>query len=311
MAGTSTITAPDWIAVDWGTSALRVWALGRDGDVLEKAVSQEGMGGLAPADYEPVLINHIRSWLPETAARSVPVIVCGMAGAKQGWKDAGYRQAPCAVSSGSEMPRVSTRDARLSVSILPGICQMEPADVMRGEETQLAGLVARLGPVDTIVCLPGTHSKWVRLEGGRIAGFRTFMTGELFSVIVSHSILRHSIAPEGENTAAFAKAVKAMLDDPAGLTGALFAIRASGLVGQADGAAARSRLSGLLIGAELAATRPQWAGRSVYLVGSGTLNDAYVAALEAAGAHPVREDAEALTLAGLKQARAAMLEAQS
>lgn len=304
-------TAPDWIAVDWGTSTLRIWALGRDGEVLAKAVSQEGMGGLGPTDYEPVLVNHIRRWLPESAARSVPVIVCGMAGAKQGWKDAGYRQAPCAVFAGGEMTRVPTRDARLSVSILPGVCQMEPADVMRGEETQLAGLAATLGPVDATVCLPGTHSKWVRLEGGRIAGFRTFMTGELFSVIASHSLLRHSIAPEGENAAAFAEAVEDMLADPAGLTGALFAIRASGLVGKADGAAARSRLSGLLIGAELAATRPQWAGRSVHLVGSGALIDAYAAALETAGASPVREDAEALTLAGLKQARAAMLETQS
>ena len=137
------------------------------------------------------------------------------------------------------------------------------------------------------------------------------MTGELFSVLASHSILRHSIALEGENAAAFTGAVKDMLADPAGLTGALFSIRASGLLGQADGAVARSRLSGLLIGAELAATRPQWADRSVHLVGSGTLIDAYATALEMAGANPVREDAEALTLAGLKQARAGMLEAQS
>jgi len=311
MAGSSTITAPDWIAGDWGTSTLRVWALGREGDVLATAASQEGMSGLAPADYEPVLMSHVRTWLPETAARSVPVIVCGMAGAKQGWKDAGYRQAPCAASSGGGIIRVPTRDARLSVSILPGVCQMEPADVMRGEETQLAGLAATLGPVDATVCLPGTHSKWVRLEGGRIAGFRTFMTGELFSVIAGHSLLRHSIAPEGENAAAFAEAVEDMLADPAGLTGALFAIRASGLVGKADGAAARSRLSGLLIGAELAATRPQWDGKPVHVVGSGALSDAYASALETAGASPVREDAEALTLAGLIQARAAMLETQS
>ncbi len=311
MAGSSSITGTDWIAVDWGTSSLRVWALGRDGDVLAKAVSQEGMGGLAPADYEPVLMAHIRTWLPETAVRSVPVIVCGMAGAKQGWKEAAYRVAPCAAVPEGEMIRVPTRDARLSVHILPGVCQLDPADVMRGEETQLAGLAANLGPLDATVCLPGTHSKWVRLEGGRIAGFRTFMTGELFSVIAGHSILRHSIAPEGENATAFAKAVEDMLADPAGLTGALFAIRASGLVGRADGAAARSRLSGLLIGAELAATRPQWDGKPVHLVGSGSLNDAYATALKTAGASPVRQDAEALTLAGLTQARAAMLEIQS
>lgn len=311
MADRGSVAGLDWIAVDWGTSTLRIWALGRDDTVLASAVSQEGMGSLAPGDYEPVLVSHIQNWLPETTTSPVPVIVCGMAGAKQGWKEASYRQMPCSAVSSGDLTHVSTGDPRLAVSIVPGVCQMEPADVMRGEETQLAGLAARLGSFDATVCLPGTHSKWACLENGRIAGFRTFMTGELFSIIASHSILRHSIASEGENIIAFSSAVEEMLADPASLTGALFEIRASGLLGGMDGFAARSRLSGLLIGAELAAMRSQWNGRSVHLVGAGDLVDAYAMSLEAAGARPVREEVEALTLAGLRQVRAAMLEAQS
>ena len=171
MTGSSSINGPDriaadWIAVDWGTSTLRVWALGRDGSVVAKAVSEEGMSGLGPAEYEPVLMNHVRAWLPETPVRSVPVIVCGMAGAKQGWKDAGYRQAPCAAFTGGEMTRVPTRDPRLSISILPGVCQMNPADVMRGEETQLGGLAARLGRWTRPSACPGhTASGFVRKVG--------------------------------------------------------------------------------------------------------------------------------------------------
>lgn len=300
------IADPDWIAVDWGTSSLRVWAVGRDGRVLAKAASQDGMGTLAPDGYEHALLKLAGSFLPENPERPVPVVVCGMAGAKQAWTEAAYRAVPCEPVAVEQMMPVPTRDPRLSVSIVPGLCQMTPANVMRGEETQLAGLVSRLGAVDATICMPGTHSKWVQLEAGRVASFSTFMTGELFAVISADTILCKTIAAQGEDREAFLGAVNEMLDDPGGLTGVLFSIRAGALLTGLDGAAARSRLSGLLIGAELAATRAQWVRRTVHLVGSGPLAEAYSVALESAGAKPVQEDAEALTLAGLAQVRGLM-----
>lgn len=311
MAGQTSICGPDWIAVDWGTSSLRVWAIGRDGSVLARRSSQRGMDSLTRDGYEGALSRLIDDFLPADIASPVPVIVCGMAGAKTGWAEAGYRQAPCEPLAMDGMIGVQTRDRRIAVRILPGLRQNAPADVMRGEETQLAGLVSRIGTQRAIACLPGTHSKWVRLDGGQVEAFTTFMTGELFALLATHSILRHSVAEREEDRTAFQRAVREILREPQMLTAALFSIRASSLLEGFDGAAARSRLSGLLIGAELAATRPLWQGNSVHLVGADGLADAYAMALEAAGGRSVREDAEQMTLAGLAVARNLIGEAVS
>lgn len=300
------IAGLDWIAVDWGTSALRVWAIGRDGDVLTRASSQEGMGTLAPDGYEPALLRLVGDWLPERPDRPLPVVVCGMAGARQGWAEAAYRTVPCTPVAGGGATSVATRDPRLAVVIVPGLCQTDPPDVMRGEEVQLAGLIARLGTVDATACMPGTHSKWAQIEGGRIAAFTTVMTGELFALLATHSVLRHSVGVAGESRDAFLGGVADMLSNPGRLTASLFSIRAASLLTSTAPEASRSRLSGLLIGAELAAMRERWEGRRVHLIGSGSLAAAYAVALEGIGGAPIVEDAEALTLAGLRLARQAM-----
>jgi 2-dehydro-3-deoxygalactonokinase len=303
MAGREALTKPDWIAVDWGTSALRIWAIGREGSVVAKAASDDGMGKLRPDEFEPALLSLIGHWLP-TDGRTMSVTVCGMAGARQGWVEAAYRQTPCAPVASGHLTPVRTGDRRIAVNIIPGLSQDDPPDVMRGEETQLAGLVARLGLAEATVCMPGTHSKWVRVERGQVADFTTFMTGEAFSLFASQSVLRHSLDAEGEDRDAFLSGVADMLQEPERLTAALFGIRAGGLLRNTGAAVARSRLSGLLIGVELAAARSRWEGKVVHLVGARPLSQAYAAALEHAGARPVIEDAEALTLAGLAAAHA-------
>lgn len=296
----------DWIAVDWGTSSLRAWAIGPDGAVLARGSSADGMGSLKPDGYEPALLRIIGPWLQATTA-PMPVVVCGMAGARQGWREAPYRSVPCAPVAGDGLMPVETGDRRLAVRIVPGLSQADPADVMRGEETQLGGLAAKLGARDATVCMPGTHSKWARIEAGVVASFRTFMTGELFAIAAAHSVLRHSVAETGGDEPAFIEAVGEMLDRPELLTGALFSVRARSLLSGIGKEAGRARLSGLLIGAELGATRDLWQGRRVHLVGAPALVDAYALALRHAGGDTVLEDAEALTLAGLKAARAASL----
>jgi 2-dehydro-3-deoxygalactonokinase len=299
MSEESALTDLDWIAADWGTSALRVWAIGGDGAVIASAASDDGMGKLEPEEFEPALLKLVGGWLPGGEGLAVPVIICGMAGAKQGWAEAPYRSVPCAPVKPGHLTEVTTKDPRMAVSIIPGLSQADPPDVMRGEETQLAGLIAGTGSGDAIVCMPGTHSKWVRLENSRVTEFTTFMTGEAFSLFAGQSVLRHSVDTIDEDRDAFLSGVAELLDKPEHLTSLLFGIRAGSLLAGMNAAQSRSRLSGLLIGGELAATRPLWSGREVHLVGSSSLAGNYAMALQQAGARPVVEDAEALNLAGL------------
>ena len=148
-----------WIAVDWGTSRLRVWRM--DGaSALDRAASDKGMAGLARAAFEPALLALIEPWL----ADAHDVIACGMVGAKQGWVDAPYRSAPCTAAA-TDLATAPTTDPRMTVRIAPGVSQTSPPDVMRGEETQIAGFLMDLPDFDGVVCLPGTHTKWVHVRG--------------------------------------------------------------------------------------------------------------------------------------------------
>ena len=176
------MNAPDWIAVDWGTTNVRAWGLTSDGVVSCEASSSKGMGRLKPAEFESALLELVGSWLPQE--RRTSVLACGMVGARQGWIEAPYRQAPCAPVRAGEVVHPPTGDARLYVAILPGVSQTQPhADVMRGEETQIAGFLSERSHFDGVICLPGTHTKWVRIHAGEIVRFQTFMTGELFDLL--------------------------------------------------------------------------------------------------------------------------------
>lgn len=293
--------AVDWIAVDWGTSHLRTWALGRDGAVLAEAQSDDGMERLAGGDFESALLALVAPWL-DPAAASVPVLACGMVGSRQGWAEAPYRPVPCAALAPA-LTEAPVRDARLRLWIVPGVRQDSPADVMRGEETQIAGFLAAEPGFDGVLCLPGTHSKWVRISAGEIVSFQTFVTGELFAVLGRHSVLRHSLDPQGWDAAAFAAALDDAMSRPERLAARLFAIRAEHLLHGLSGGAARARLSGALIGAELAAARPYWLGQDVVVIGAAEVSGIYAAALAAQGLAPRCLDAGTATRAGLTALR--------
>lgn len=296
----------DWIAVDWGTSRLRVWAMDAAGAVLARAASDQGMGVLASGEFEGALLALIAPWLGDAR---MPVVVCGMAGAREGWRQAAYRAAPCAPMAAGGLTPVPTSDPRLDVRIVPGLSQQSPPDVMRGEETQIAGFLHADPGFEGVACLPGTHSKWVDIQGGKIVRFQTFLTGELFELLADKSILRHTLASEETDEVAFDAAARwALVDGPA-VTAQLFGLRASALLNGPDPAAARARLSGLLIGSELCAARAYWMGRKVHLIGAGAVADRYARALTASGCSLARIDAEALTLAGLHLARNLMTDA--
>ncbi len=293
------MTQPDWIAVDWGTSNLRVWAMTDDGRELGHRQSNAGMAGLEPGQFEPELLALIGDWLGRA---KMPVICCGMAGAKQGWHEAPYRNTPCALLAADRITHVPTKDPRLRVYILPGIKQTQPADVMRGEETQLGGLLSLEPDFDGVVCLPGTHTKWVHISAREIISFATFMTGELFSLLANNSVLHHAVSADGWDRHAFIEAVNLSLSSPAKTSANLFSLRAESLISGLSAVQARSRLSGLLIGLELAGARPYWLGRRVVVLGRGDLVKAYDHALTAQGLSPEPQDGAALSRLGLNAA---------
>ncbi|WP_103224890.1 2-dehydro-3-deoxygalactonokinase [Roseibium marinum] len=287
----------DWIAVDWGTTNLRIWAIDGSGKTIAHRSSAKGMGKLAPHEFEPALLDLTEDLLSE--GRGTAVIVCGMAGSRQGWAEAPYKTTPCPPPTIGDATIVATRDARLDVRILPGIKQLEPADVMRGEETQIAGFLAGDPEFKGLLCLPGTHTKWVFLDGGRITAFTTFMTGELFALLSGQSVLRHGLSQQDMDMDAFRKAVGDMDKEPARLAAELFGVRAAGLIAGLGPEQARGRLSGLLIGVELAAVRQDIANLPIAILGSDTLARTYRTALESLGHSAGLLDADTITLKGL------------
>ncbi|MCR8827609.1 2-dehydro-3-deoxygalactonokinase [Pseudosulfitobacter koreensis] len=289
----------DWIAVDWGTTHMRVWLMSRGGGMIEARSSDRGMGALAPEGYEPALLALISDVLDDAP---MPVVICGMAGARQGWAEAPYATVPCAPPDPRQGRRVQTEDARLQVIILPGVSQSSPADVMRGEETQIKGLIATHPGFDGVACLPGTHTKWAHLSAGEIVSFQTFMTGEIFALLSQQSVLRHSVALNGWDDDAFKTAVDEAMSRPQAVAAKLFGLRAAALLGGLGEVEARARLSGLLIGIELAAARPYWLGQQVALIGAAYSADAYEVALSAQGVPVLRQNPTDMTLAGLSAA---------
>ena len=290
------------VAGDWGTSSLRVWALSATGSVLGERRSDEGMGRLRLGDFEPALRRHLAALPLDRAPVPLPVVLCGMVGARQGWREAPYVDVPADTLAICDRA-LAVPAAGLDVRILPGLADRRDGleDVMRGEETQLLGLFQREPELSGLVCMPGTHSKWVRLETGRVTGFSTMMTGELFALLGQHSVLRHSLNGDAgsgaPDSAAFLRGVARGLAEPGRLISALFGVRAATLLHGTTGAAAADMLSGLLIGAEIAGGATH--ASSVTLVAEGALAALYARALALAG-HAVHSvDAAATTRRGL------------
>lgn len=298
-------SAPAVAAVDWGTTRLRAWLIGVSGEVLAERRGDDGLISAREKGFAGVLEGHLAAM---GAPPSLPVIICGMAGSRQGWLEAPYVDVPApigAILAGAARVPVQGRDIR----IVPGLAQRlaDAPDVMRGEETQLAG-AGLPASGRHLVCMPGTHSKWVVVEDGAVAGFGTWPTGELFSVLAEHSILRHSL---GEHRAAvtadsafFRQWCERALAEGGDVISKLFAIRAAGLLQDLGAADAAACLSGLLIGGEIASARRRYGagGASVVLVASGALGALYGAALDIAGLAVRIVDADEAVRAGLVEA---------
>lgn len=286
-----------WIAADWGNTNLRLWALGDADEVVAERMVERGFSGLEPSQWEPLLLEACGDLLAPD--RETDVLICGAAGSRGGWREAPYRKVPCTPNGGAEAVRVPVSDSRLAVHILPGINQLDPPAVMRSEETQVAGFLAGTPDFDGVVCLPGTHTKWVHVSAGEVVSFMSAMTGELFSLLSGQSILRRTIAAEGHDEAAFLEGVEASFRDPGKLSNALISLRAQAILAGLDPVAGRSRLSGLLVGADLTAARFYWLGRDVAVVGAEPIASHFATALKAQGVAVRTADGKQMALAGL------------
>jgi 2-dehydro-3-deoxygalactonokinase len=292
-----------YVAVDWGTSSFRLWLVDQAGNALEERRSHEGMMVAGKPGFAAVLQSHLQA---VGAADGLPVVVCGMAGARQGWVEAGYVDTPARLASIPEHA-VPVPGQDRDIRILPGIAQRDPKapDVMRGEETQLLGALGVDTANDATVCMPGTHSKWVRVNGGTVERFATFMTGELFGAVSRETILSHAVtgADEAEDIDAFSSAVMAAFEWPAFAANLLFQVRSGQLLYGGKPSSAREKISGTLIGLELAAgLAGEIPNTGITLIASGRLQRLYQLAFETVSVPVLSIGAEDAVRRGLSMA---------
>jgi 2-dehydro-3-deoxygalactonokinase len=284
------------IALDWGTTRARAYLISGTGEVLERRLADQGIqsvpAGGYPAAFE-ALAGDFRRAQPEAK-----VVLAGMVGSRNGWIEAPYVPCPASPEDIAAAGMHATLSDGTQATILPGLsCDLGAFDVMRGEETLIVGL----GLADGIACLPGTHSKWAQVEGGRITGFASFMTGEVYGLLREQSILSRLAEPadpagEAEGTARGLAAVSR----PGGLLNAAFAARTEVLAGRMPGSAIGPYLSALLVGTEIAAARAMYGEfGTVHLVADGVMAKSYGAALAAAGLATQLTSPEVAFIAGV------------
>lgn len=295
------------IALDWGTSSLRAYRLGAAGETLEERSLPLGIMQLdgSEAGFERALDQACGDW--QRASAEAPMIACGMIGSAQGWREARYVDAPLGAEELGASLHSIERSCGMPLWVVPGVIQRgDLPDVMRGEETQVFGLLD--GDTDhgapLLIGLPGSHSKWVTAEGGELTQFQTFMTGEVYQALLGHTILgRTAVVGDSFNTAAFERGLRVArsIEGLAGPLATIFSSRTLVLTGELSGEAQADYLSGLLIGHELAAMtcvhKPP-PSQSIVLIGNSTLCARYLWALEYFGFESLRFAPEA-TAAGL------------
>lgn len=275
------------IAIDWGTSGFRAYRLDSQGNILDSRAAAKGILSVPAGGFPPVLEQQVGDWIAQGES---PIVMSGMVGSRQGWVEVPYVQCPAGlaeIAAATREVRWQGEGKRRRAWIVPGVSCRDAAgvhDVMRGEEVQVLG--ASL--VEGLVCLPGTHSKWVVVANNKIMRFSTYMTGELYAVLKQHSILGRMMEQGEPDSSAFAEGVKRS-GEGGGLLHHLFGVRTRGLMGELGPAATASYLSGILIGHELRA----FDVKKVYLLGTPELAALYAQAAAALGIETKALDPEA------------------
>jgi 2-dehydro-3-deoxygalactonokinase len=255
------VATPTLIAADWGTTSFRAYLVAADGTIVARTASKDGILAVKDGRFEDVLRSAVGAWRAEHPG--LPILMSGMIGSRQGWVEAPYVRCPAGVADiAAHLVRVPASSLD-RVWLVPGLDTRDASgrpDVMRGEEVQVFGCAQRLAfgepaaaRASKNIVLPGTHSKWVTVEDGRITGFRTFMTGEVFAALKDHTILGRLMTGTAPNADGFERGVRAARDGggPGWLLGALFSVRSLGLFDMLPADALADYLSGLLIGSEI------------------------------------------------------------
>jgi 2-dehydro-3-deoxygalactonokinase len=291
------------LGLDWGSTRLRAYRFDGAGGVAEARALPWGSRQLPAGGFAEAFAQAVEGW------PRVPVLACGMVGSRGGWREVPYLDTPCRLDAlGGSLTALDAPDGR-TVHIVPGLRDPAGPDVIRGEETQVAGVLAQTPALagDVRLLMPGTHSKWVRVGDGAVAGFTTVMTGELFALLRGHSVLGAGLPEGGSDEEAFARGVAAAkASGSAGGLSRLFSARALMLEGALAPASVADFLSGLLIGDELRmALAAGWAapGTPVQLVGEDALCARYLQAAPAFGV-TLQPTSGAVVAAGLWQVAA-------
>ena len=270
------------IGVDWGTSSFRAYRLTADGRVIDRTTSPTGIMFVDGGRFADVLRRAILPWVN---AGERHVLLSGMIGSRQGWIEAPYLPCPAGAAdlAGATIP-VPFDIAE--VRLVPGVTAEDAAgvpEVMRGEETQIIGALAEFGE-GGVACMPGSHSKWVRVDDRRITGFSTFMTGEAFAAFSGHTILGRMMKADAPADPEALRRGLARSADPGGLLRHLFGVRTLGLFGRLSDTSSASYLSGLLLGHEVrAALAAATDAGPVVLIGDPKLCGLYAEAIDVCG----------------------------
>ncbi|HEV2272644.1 MAG TPA: 2-dehydro-3-deoxygalactonokinase [Acidobacteriaceae bacterium] len=275
--------------MDWGTSNFRAFRLNEDGAIVARRCSPRGILRVEGGQFAEVLVEEVGDWLAQGEKH---ILLCGMIGSRQGWIEGEYLRCPIGTSDlANSVSRVPFPGA--DVRLIPGVLGADAdgiPEMMRGEETEAVG-VFEVHEGAGLVCLPGTHSKWVHLRDRRIMSFLTCMTGEVYSALRKCTILGRMMTAESSiDEAAFLRGV-ARSADSGGLLHHIFGVRTLALANQLDEELSASYLSGLLIGHEARAVMPPAA--HVHLVGAAPLCSLYAQAIEACGGTFTLEDEDA------------------
>jgi 2-dehydro-3-deoxygalactonokinase len=279
--------SPVLIAIDWGSSSFRAYLMAPNGEILDEVASGDGIGSVAAGAYPATLKRLIGRWLE--ANPSLPVVASGMVGSRHGWREAAYVKCPAGPREVATQLTPVEADSR-RVHLAAGLSYVDEAaqpDVMRGEETEIFG-VADSGA--RLIVLPGSHSKWAKVNGDRVVAFKTFVTGELFAALRDHTVAGAfaRAAPAKSPGEAFALGVRrgaaaVACEGKSGVIGLLFGARSLPLTGGLAEDDAGEYLSGLLIGAEIGEARRFFPGEEPHVAGAEALVARYLAAFEALG----------------------------
>lgn len=291
-----------FIAGDWGTSNLRLTLCDGGGNALQ---TRNGPGAAASRGrFAEIFDEHIADW--RGTHGELPAIICGMAGSAFGWLQAPYLPCPADLLEIAE----NLVSPRGNVHIVPGMRCTNPQgapDVLRGEETQLLGARTLVAPAEgrQLVCIPGTHTKWVSLFNGVVQEFHTAPAGELFALLCEHSVLvRDSTTPLEHHAEEFTRGLAESARHPeVDLLHRLFQCRSLRLDKQLSAAGAASWMSGLLIGTDVRGALAMFAshdhGVPVHVIGAPQLVQAYAQALERMGRKSIGIDGDRAALSGL------------